>query len=34
VPLYVLYPADPAKPPVVLPQLLTEGMVVDALNRL
>lgn len=34
VPLYVLYPADPAKPPVVLPQLLTEGIVVDALNRL
>jgi len=34
VPLYVLYPADPAAAPEVLPQLLTEGIVLDALNRL
>ncbi|WP_428246727.1 protein-disulfide reductase DsbD family protein [Ferrovibrio sp.] len=34
VPLYVLYPADPAASPEVLPQLLTEGIVLDALNRL
>ncbi len=34
VPLYVLYPADPARAPVVLPQLLTEGLVIEALNKL
>ena len=33
VPLYLLYPPD-GKPPVVLPQLLTEGIVADALNAL
>ncbi|MBP7066283.1 protein-disulfide reductase DsbD domain-containing protein [Ferrovibrio sp.] len=34
VPLYVLYPADPAAAPVLLPQLLTESIVLDALNKL
>jgi thiol:disulfide interchange protein/DsbC/DsbD-like thiol-disulfide interchange protein len=34
VPLYVLYSRDPAAQPVLLPQILTEGMVLDALNRL
>ncbi len=34
VPLYVLYPADKAKPPVVLPQILTEAGVVAELDRL
>ena len=33
VPLYVLYPRDAAKAPVVLPQLLTEGVVIDALRQ-
>src|SRR3546814_3313877 len=31
VPLYVLYPAGPGGDPVVLPQLLTEAIVRDAL---
>lgn len=34
VPLYLLYPADPAKPVEVLPQILTESLVVDALRRI
>ena len=34
VPLYVLYPADPAADPVVLPSLLTQGIVLDALASL
>ena len=33
VPLYLLYPPAP-KPPVVLPPLLTEGIVADAINTL
>jgi thiol:disulfide interchange protein len=33
VPLYLLYPPN-GKPPVVLPQLLTEGIVADAVNAL
>lgn len=34
VPLYVLYPADPAAAPRVLPQLLTPGLVLSELDRL
>ncbi len=34
VPLYVLYPADPSAAPQILPQILTEGMVIDALKDL
>ncbi len=33
VPLYVLYPADGSAEPIVLPQLLTPGIVLDALGR-
>jgi thiol:disulfide interchange protein DsbD len=33
VPLYVLYPADPTAAPVILPAVLTPGMVVDAVTR-
>ncbi len=34
VPLYVLYPADKAAAPRLLPQLLTESMVLNALDQL
>ncbi len=34
VPLYLLFPADPSAPAIVLPQLLTPGIVIDALNSL
>ena len=34
VPLYVLYPADPTAEPVLLPSLLTSGIVLDALAAL
>lgn len=34
VPLYLMYPSDPAKPAQVLPQLLTEGIILDAIARL
>jgi thiol:disulfide interchange protein DsbD len=34
VPLYVLYPADPAAPPRILPQILATSLVVAELNRL
>ncbi len=34
VPLYVLYPADPDAAPRVLPQLLTPGIILDALAHL
>ncbi len=34
VPLYLLFPADPSSPAIVLPQLLTPGIVVDAFNSL
>ena len=30
VPLYVLYPGDSSKEPIILPQILTPGMVADA----
>ena len=33
VPMYVVLPADPAKPPFLLSELLTPGMVVDALRQ-
>ncbi len=33
VPLYLVYPADRQRPPEVLPQLLTPGLVRDALKR-
>jgi thiol:disulfide interchange protein DsbD len=33
VPLYVLYPANPNAAPVILPAVLTPGMVVDAVTR-
>ncbi len=32
IPLYVLYPADPAAEPVILPQILTKGAVLQALD--
>jgi thiol:disulfide interchange protein len=34
VPTYAIYPADPAAPPHVLPEVLTQGIVIDALNSL
>ncbi|MGA7523154.1 MAG: protein-disulfide reductase DsbD domain-containing protein [Acidobacteriaceae bacterium] len=34
VPTYVLYPPDPGAPPHVLPEILTPGIVLDALNSL
>lgn len=34
VPVYALYPADPAAPPVLLPSVLTSDIVLDALDRL
>jgi len=34
VPLYVLYPADPSAEAVILPELLTEGMILEALERM
>ena len=34
VPLYLLYPADPSKPALVLPEIITPGIVLDALNQL
>jgi thiol:disulfide interchange protein DsbD len=33
VPLYVLYPADPAGEPVILPAVLTPGIVIEAVER-
>jgi len=33
VPLYVVYPRDPSRQPIVLPQILTPGLVRDALTR-
>ena len=32
IPLYLMYPADPGKQPLILPQLLTKGTVLDALR--
>jgi thiol:disulfide interchange protein DsbD len=34
VPLYVLYPGDLNAEPVILPQILTPGIVADAFNNL
>jgi thiol:disulfide interchange protein DsbD len=34
VPLYLMFPADASKPAEVLPQILTEGIVMDALERI
>ncbi len=34
VPTYAIYPADPAAAPQVLPEVLTPGVVIDALNSL
>lgn len=34
IPLYVIYPADPAAAAVLLPQVLTRGTVISALERL
>ncbi len=34
VPLYLMYPADPQQPAEVLPQILTEGIILDALERI
>lgn len=34
VPLYVLYPGDTSKQPIILPQILTPGMVVDAFSSI
>ncbi len=34
VPLYVIYPADSAAAPVVLPELLTESILLDALKKM
>ncbi len=33
VPLYLIYPVDPSGTPEVLPQILTQGMVIEALER-
>jgi thiol:disulfide interchange protein DsbD len=33
VPLVLVYPSDPGRPPIVLPALLTKGIVLDALNK-
>jgi thiol:disulfide interchange protein len=34
VPTYAIYPADPSAAPRVLPEVLTQGIVIDALNSL
>ncbi|MCB1675528.1 MAG: thioredoxin family protein, partial [Halioglobus sp.] len=34
IPLYVMYPADPNREPLVLPQLLTRNTVLDALSAI
>lgn len=34
VPTYAIYPADPNAPPHVLPEVLTQGIVIDALQSL
>ncbi|MCX2979182.1 protein-disulfide reductase DsbD family protein [Candidatus Marimicrobium litorale] len=33
IPLYLMYPADPTAAPLILPQLLTKRMVIDALEE-
>ena len=32
IPLYLMYPADPSADPIILPQILTKGVVIDALE--
>ena len=32
IPLYLMYPADPAAQPLILPQLLSKNMVLEALK--
>ncbi|MFM1895156.1 MAG: hypothetical protein RLZZ385_230 [Pseudomonadota bacterium] len=34
VPLYVLYPADRGKEPIILPQILTPGIMIDAFSKI
>src|SRR5690606_26219067 len=34
VPLYLLFPADPGQPAEVLPQILSESLVLEALTRI
>ncbi len=34
VPLYLMFPADPSQPAEVLPQILTTGIIVDAISRI
>ncbi|MDH3995100.1 MAG: thioredoxin family protein, partial [Gammaproteobacteria bacterium] len=34
IPLYLMYPADPGQQPLLLPQLLTKSMVLDALRAI
>jgi thiol:disulfide interchange protein DsbD len=34
IPLYLLYPADPTLPPLVLPQILTKSTVKEALDTI
>lgn len=33
VPMYLVLPADPAQKPFLLPEVLTKGMVIDALRK-
>jgi len=33
VPLVLVFPKDPAAPAIILPEILTPGLVFDALNR-
>jgi len=32
IPLYLMYPADPSREPLLLPQILTRNVVMDALR--
>jgi hypothetical protein len=32
--LYLMYPADPSRAPLLLPQLLTRGVVLEALQAI
>ena len=34
VPLYLVYSGKPGEPPLILPQLLTPGLVIDAIGQL
>jgi thiol:disulfide interchange protein len=33
IPFYIMYPADPAQPPVILPQILTKSIVLSAIEE-